>query len=227
MTPFRTLCLSAWLMLSPIPALLAQTGNCAPERIDKQLVKVYERDQAPRLKMMEALSQHQTDSSGQLALLSAMGKVELADRKNQRVVLKILEACGWPQELAEESHQTIFLVLQHSDSALMATYIPQVKEKVEQDLLAPDDWAIMYDRLLMWGQQAQVYGTQAFADATDQQWIWPVASVEELDERRAEVGLPTMQEYLRIVQEETGLIIRWDPTLTLEAALEQEEGEAP
>ncbi|HAA18228.1 MAG TPA: hypothetical protein DCR93_05545 [Cytophagales bacterium] len=176
------------------------------------------------MELMKALSQYQTDSSGQLALLSAMGKVELADRKNQRVVLRILEDCGWQDPLNEESHQTIFLVLQHSDSVLVAEYLPTVRAKVDRGLLAPDDWAIMYDRLLMWGEQPQVYGTQAFADTTDQQWIWPVKEIEQLDARRAEVGLPTMQEYLQLVLEETGLIIRWEPDLTLETALEWERG---
>lgn len=85
-------------------------------------------------------------------------------------------------------------------------------------MLAPDDPARMFDRIQMHQGLPQRYGTQTFTDNANRNWIWPVSSVDSLEQRRAEVGLPPMDAYLQLAKDSTGVEIIWNPNLGLEEA---------
>lgn len=61
---------------------------------------------------------------------------------------------------------------------------------------SPIDLAYLQDRVLMYAGEKQIYGTQLHDDLS----VYPVEAEEQLNERRAAIGLPTMEEYIEMVK---------------------------
>jgi hypothetical protein len=103
---------------------------------------------------------------------------------------------------------------------MMSNYFPLVEEKTNQGLLKKGDWATMLDRILMSEEKPQRCGTQTFAGAENDNYVWPIENVKSLTERRQQVGLPPMEQYFKIAQDSFGIEMKWDQKLTVEKALE-------
>lgn len=110
-------------------------------------------------------------------------------------VRKILDRHGWlgTDLVGEEGNETIFLVIQHADSATMAHYFPMLAQSFILGKTPGQYYALMLDRLLTDRGQPQIYGTQIGMDRKP----FPISDPEGLDERRKKMGLPTMAEYLK------------------------------
>ena len=195
-----------------------QKVNCNLEKLEASLVKIEKRDQETRNELMPVLAKYQEDGSGKLKLLMLAMKSQRHDEKNQEFIVEMFNKCGWPDSLSKDAHNTIFLVLQHSPDSLMRKFFPEVQHKVALGLLAPDDEAIMFDRLQMHAGLPQRYGSQTFASSDDKNYIWPVEDVENLDAIRAEVGLPNMDAYIKLAKDSTGVKFTWDKSLSIEKA---------
>lgn len=107
---------------------------------------------------------------------------------------------GWPgiSLVGAEASNAAFLILQHAELAEQKTYFPLLKGASEKHEASPADAAMLEDRILMREGKDQVYGTQLSTNKeTGKLELWPVADEENVDSRRAAVGLPPMAEYLR------------------------------
>lgn len=206
-------------LMSSLCACFGQKIDCNLEKTVQQLEEIHQKDQEIRLEFMELLGKYQESGEGALKLMMVGNKMENIDEENQEYVLGLLEECGWSNELSEEAHQTIFLVIQHADTPVIQKYISWVKEKVDSGHLMPDDYATMLDRKLMYENKPQIYGTQTFADKeTNINYVWPIQSPDSVNIRRTTVGLPEMDEYLKLALDSFQVKMEWDPTLTLEKA---------
>lgn len=194
-------------------------SSCDIRILDEQLAEIRKQDQEIRKELMPVLGKYQDDGSGKLKLMTLALKMENRDQKNLEFVSEMLEKCGWSHDLSNESHHTVFLVLQHSPDSAMRKYFPLVQQKVTLGYLLPDDEATMYDRLQMRAGLAQKYGTQTFADPQNRNLVWPVENPDSLEVWRSQVGLPTMETYFQIAKDSTGVDIYWEKDLTLEEAI--------
>jgi hypothetical protein len=109
------------------------------------------------------------------------------DGENQVLVSSIIEQCGWPDN--KELIESIWYVIQHSNSGLMAYYYPKFIELVDKGLLDKSTMALMEDRMLMTNGFPQIYGSQIVG-----QNVYIFRDPINIDKRRKEVGLPTMKE---------------------------------
>lgn len=122
------------------------------------------------------------------------------DRKNQQIVVSIIENCGFPtvDEHGSRSVEAVFLVLQHAGKDLRAKYFPLVKESAERGDLSWSTVALMEDRMLKDNGEKQKYGSQVEKLNGSNQWtLYPIDHPETVDERRAKVGLEPLEDYLR------------------------------
>jgi hypothetical protein len=118
---------------------------------------------------------------------------------NEQKILGILDTQGWPDIaiVGEQGHLTICNVLQHSGIEVRKKYIPMMKKAVKEKGLAPRLLARSEDRLATDRGELQIYGGQIkYYPETKSFDVWPILDPENVDKRRAEIGLAPMAEFL-------------------------------
>lgn len=109
-------------------------------------------------------------------------------------VVSLVENCGFPtaETLGEKGFVTFWLMVQHNGPELMAYYYPAFEQAVENGDLKARDFALMTDRLLVFHNYPQVYGSQIL------NWeLYPIENPDSVDFRRASIGLEPLEEYLK------------------------------
>lgn len=91
-----------------------------------------------------------------------------------------------------------FLVVQHANLATIQRYLPLIRAETKQGGLAPQNLALMEDRVLVFQGKEQVYGSQVRTNAsTGKAEFFPIAAEAGVDERRATMGLGTLADYAK------------------------------
>ncbi len=201
----------------------AQVKNCDLPSIEEELKIRYEKDQAIRKELIPAAMEYQRTGKGAFKMIKLVNKQNNIDGSNQKYIEKLFDKCGWMDELSKESHNAIFMIIQHSEIEFISNYIDKVKEKAILGLLAKDDHATMLDRKLMYEGKPQLFGTQTFGSEDGKNLVWPIADVENLTARRDSVSLPSMEFYFELAKKEYDVDMVWDKTLTLEQAKAMKE----
>lgn len=202
----------------PFSQLLSQ--NCDFQKMSADLEAAYNADQQLRRELMEMVSEYQKTGEGTTELINYTMKMDTIDTTNQELLDKWFDQCGWPDEISEKAHSAILLIVQHADINYINKYINELKTKVDNKLLAADDYAILFDRKMMYEGKAQHYGTQTIESPSSKNLVWPVIQIDSLDIRRASVGLPSMKSYFKIAKDSLNFVMQLDSTLTLEQAIE-------
>lgn len=202
----------------PFSQLLSQ--NCDFQKMSADLEAAYNADQQLRRELMEMVSEYQKTGEGTTELINYTMKMDTIDTTNQELLDKWFDQCDWPDEISEKAHSAILLIVQHADINYINKYINELKTKVDNKLLAADDYAILFDRKMMYEGKAQHYGTQTIESPSSKNLVWPVIQIDSLDIRRASVGLPSMQSYFKIAKDSLNFVMQLDSTLTLEQAIE-------
>ena len=183
-------------------------------KIDSVLCDIGRKDQAVRADWAKVATGNVTQEE---AIEYAL-KMEETDSTNLVVVSHILDCYGWLDGLSQEANKAIFLVIDHSDLETMNRYQSLFHKAAEKGYISFGDLVTMEDRMLMNDGKPQKYGTQAYALGREGEsiiYIWPVEEPEKLNERRADVGLSPIENYLEAVKQQ-GVIIFFDPNLTVE-----------
>lgn len=200
---------------------VAQASQCNTSEMSAQLEDAYKKDQDIRKELMPVLGEYQKTGKGAFKLIRLSKKQDRLDKENQEMLGEWMQVCGWPDELTPKAHNTVFLILQHSNLELMNQYIGELKKKVDKGILPPDDYAAMSDRIAMNEGRAQKFGTQTFQMSNsggNVNTVWPVVNQDSLNTWRAGVGLPTMEQYFAIARDSLGVEMVMDSTLTLDIA---------
>ena len=110
---------------------------------------------------------------------------------------------GWPEGLDKQSYGTIWLIIDHSDTKYQKKYFRLLERAVEKGDVSMSDLATLKDRILLRSNKKQIYGTQSvrsISDAGEQTlYIGPVKNPERLNQMREETGLPTIEEYIKVL----------------------------
>lgn len=119
---------------------------------------------------------------------------------NEKKILDLLETYGWPDinTIGEQGNLTICNVLQHSSIEVRQKYIPMMKMAVKEKGLAARLLARAEDRLATDRGEFQIYGGQIkYYPETKSFNFWPIKDPENLEKRRAEIGLDSISEFLK------------------------------
>ena len=203
--------LHADLRWEKLIAIVSKNKQEAEKDFDKGLVsildKIYFDDQSTRNQIMANEKKYGRRSKEMDAFWQTILK---KDSINLIKVSKILDESGWPDKkrIGKRGTSTLFLVIQHAGQKAQEKYLPMIKEAVANNNLPKHQFAMFYDRLILRRGEKQVYGTQlAMNDKSKTPYVLPLEDPQDVDKRRAEMGLNTMQENLN----------RWNLTWDVEA----------
>lgn len=127
-------------------------------------------------------------------------KISYLDSVNLVKVKNIIDSYGWlgPDVVGEAGAQTIFLVIQHADSLTQVTYAPKMREAVKQGKARPESLALLEDRILINQGKEQIYGSQVrWNEQAGKNEFYPIRDEENVNKRRASVGLDPLEEYAK------------------------------
>src|SRR5262249_15628847 len=160
-------------------------------------------------KMME-LDQHLRGQSEAVEKKYGLNSKEFAelwekqteiDRKNLSRLEEIIKQYGWPGKslVGESAALAAFLIIQHAEYDYQKKYFPLLKEALKKGELAASHVALLEDRILMREGKKQIYGSQLSRNEKSKKLeLWPIEDEENVDKRRAAVGLQPLSEYLKM-----------------------------
>ena len=186
-----------------------------------QLDTIHQEDQKYRLRINELLKKSRTESEN-MELITLHELMNKTDFTNLIKIEKILNECGWlgADAIGEQGNKTLFLVIQHSDLETQLKYLPMMREAVKKGNAKGTNFALLVDRIEMEKGNRQIYGSQIKIDG-DEFYVYPIIEPEKVNERRAEVGLEPIEDYVKNVG------ITWDiekhKEKTKELELQKEE----
>ena len=205
------------LIYSIIVLLFA--GCTTTKSVNTLLAQVWNDDQQPRHQMVELTKavtiEGRTELIDSLILVNEL--VERNDARNIKVVDKILKK-GLPHGLAAESYKTIWIVIDHASLGKQEQYLPLVEQMATDGYVGFDEYAVLYDRIAMGQNRPQRYGSQLVqfgtADAL-KLYVWPIEDITKLDSLRNSVGLSRFTDYLKDIEEATGITPISNPALSI------------
>lgn len=123
------------------------------------------------------------------------------DSINLIKIKKILDERGWlgADVIGNQGNSTLFLVIQHADIETQEKYLPMMREAVSKGNATASSLALLEDRVALRKGEKQIYGSQVGRDQdTGEYYVLPLIDPDNVDKRRAEVGLGMIQDYISI-----------------------------
>jgi hypothetical protein len=165
--------------------------------LKEQLEKIYVRDQTLRQLYVDAEEKFGKDS-GEMRYF--WGLVDEQDSLNEAEVVKIIEERGWVgiPLVGGQANITLWLVIQHAPLETQEKYLPLLRASVLKGESSGSHLALLEDRILKRNGQPQTYGSQITSDKeSGQQIVYEVKDPEYVNQRREEVGLGPIQDYVK------------------------------
>ena len=168
--------------------------------IDKSLVAildtVFQDDQKYRQQIKGIQDKYGWDSDEMKAQWKL---IQEKDSINQIKVKKILDERGWlgPDVIGNQGNSTLFLVIQHADIETQEKYLPMMREALTKGNAIAPNLALLEDRIALRKGGRQIYGSQIGQDQeTKEYYVLPLEDPDNVDQRRAKVGLGKIQDYI-------------------------------
>jgi len=160
-----------------------------------RLDSIHFRDQMPRHAYLAALRTVPQDS---VLVKTRLLEMQRNDSINQIEVFDILDSYGWPSsEIVGGSNFAIWEVIQHTSLEAIEKYLPLFHKAAADNELNKSFVAMMEDRCDMWRNRPQKYGTQLIRNENGEKVPYTLLDPEKVDEWRAEMDLPPLQEYIQ------------------------------
>jgi len=121
------------------------------------------------------------------------------DSINLIIVKKILDERGWlgADVIGGKGTQALFLVIQHSNLEIQDKYLPMMREAVSKGSACASMLAFLEDRVALEKNEKQIYGSQIGQNPeTGEYYLQPLIDPDNVDKRRADVGLDSIQNYI-------------------------------
>lgn len=164
--------------------------------VTKQLLYIDELDQRYRNQIEETIARFGSDSKESKALFRNM---KTTDSLNLIQVEAIINKYGWlgADKIGSQANTTLFMVIQHAELPAQVKYLPLMREAVKKGNAKASSLALLEDRVALKQGKKQIYGSQiSWNMQTNESFVAPLEDPDNVDRRRTEVGLPTLQSYL-------------------------------
>jgi len=166
--------------------------------LQRELLLIYDEDQNIRKKFMTIYK----DPSSNNQKIDSIGKImNYKDSLNLIKIVKILDEKGWVGKdiVGPQANKTLFLVIQHSGLETQQKYFPMMREAVKKGDASPSSLALLEDRIALREGRKQIYGSQIFTNSiTKKNYVSPLEDPDNVDKRRAEVGLGLLVDYVKV-----------------------------
>jgi hypothetical protein len=185
---------------NPIIELVKQNRDNAEAKLNKPLVaqldSVHELDQKYRIEFQALNEKTELKSKKGDLIWQSMRQ---ADSSNLIKVKNILDNYGWlgADIVGQAGNNTLFLVIQHADLKTQEKYLPMLRDAVKKGNASPSGLAMLEDRIEIRNNRKQIYGSQIGRDPiSNNYFVSPLIDPDNVDKRRAEVGLGNISEYV-------------------------------
>jgi hypothetical protein len=121
-------------------------------------------------------------------------QIREVDLRNQARLDEIFSQVAWPKAsvFGARAAEAAFLIVQHSNQAMMKKYFEAMRLASEEGELSKSSFALLVDRVRMNDGKMQLYGSQFRSMPMSNEFcVWPVEDWDNLDKRRAAMGLGT------------------------------------
>lgn len=173
----------------------------AEKDLDKPLIAIletiYKEDQTYRKQIGEIEEKFGRESD---ELKNHWKLISEKDSINLIKIQKILDEKGWlgSNVIGFQGNSTLFLVIQHAALEVQEKYLPMMREAVKKGNADSSSLALLEDRVALRKGGKQIYGSQIGRDQeTGEYFVSPLEDPENVDKRRAEVGLEPIADYIR------------------------------
>lgn len=197
--------------------LMAQENNEDMKdysKVSEKLDSIYQTDQEGRFELIALKNKMDNAPADEKeALQKEFTTLIVAMKKNDSLNLKevenIIDDYGWlgPGKIGEQASQAMFLVIQHADLGTQKKYLPVIREAADKGETSKSNFALLKDRIAIREGKEQLYGSQVWIDpVTNKYYVDRLSDPDNVDKRRAKVGLPPMGVYLK-----QAFGMEWDP----------------
>ncbi len=193
---------------APLLEIIKQNKDKAEAGLNKPLVamldSIYVEDQKYRLQIDEMEKKYGSQSK---EIKDHWKIINEKDSVNLIKVKSILDEYGWmgADVVGDRGNSTLFLVIQHADLATQEKYLPMMRVAVKNGNAQASELALLEDRVAIGQGKSQIYGSQIGRDQITQMYfVLRLEDPDNVDKRRAEVGLQPLAEYVSHWQ------IKWD-----------------
>ncbi|MDQ1162448.1 hypothetical protein QE422_002816 [Chryseobacterium sp. SORGH_AS 447] len=162
-----------------------------------ELLAIYDEDQKYRIQMNETQKKFGPESKEMQDLWKITSQ---KDSINLLKIKKILDEKGWvgKDKVGAQANSALFLVIQHADLETQKKYLPMMKEAVIKGNASPGSLALLIDRIEIREGRKQIYGSQIGSNPYNKiLYVLPLIDPDNVDKRRAEVGLGPIAEYIK------------------------------
>ena len=124
------------------------------------------------------------------------------NNKNLNTVKKIITEIGLPtiSNTSYEAYKSVILVALHSGDAKFLKEILEQLQSVNPSTIERRDIAYITDKMRVIENQPQLYGTQYKIDPNGNVNYIEIEDVENLEQRRRELGMESFEEYKKMVE---------------------------
>lgn len=186
---------------NPILELVKLNKEKSEEILNKPLVaqldSIHELDQKYRIEFQALNEKTELKSKKGNLIWQSMRQ---ADSTNLIKVKTILDNYGWlgTDIIGQQGNNTLFLVIQHADLKTQEHYLPMLQDAVKKGNASSSGLAMLEDRIEIRNNRKQIYGSQIGRDpVSNNYFVSPLIDPDNVDKRRAEVGLGTISEYVK------------------------------
>ena len=184
----------------PLLDLIKRNKEKAEANLNKPLVaqldSIYNEDQKYRLQIEEIEKKYGLESN---EMKDHWNIINQKDSINLSKVKSLLDSYGWlgTDIVGRQGNSTLFLVIQHSDQRTQEKYLPMMREAVKNGKATGSSLALLEDRVALGQGKKQIYGSQIGRNnETKLYYVLPLEDPDNVDKRRAEVGLQPLAEYV-------------------------------
>ncbi|MCT2408942.1 hypothetical protein NZD88_15455 [Chryseobacterium antibioticum] len=127
-------------------------------------------------------------------------KQNLLDRKNTKIVTKIIDSLGWLGEdkIGHDANLALFVVFQHTQElSTREKYLQVMKKAVKTGNADKRQLAYMIDRDELLNHRKQIYGTQYSINKNGSAFIENLIDPANINKRRKSMNLYPLEDYLK------------------------------
>jgi uncharacterized protein DUF6624 len=159
------------------------------------LDSVYRDHHSHRLSEISIRNESGTDSKASRDIRKTIRE---KDNVNLAIVANVLDTYGWlgKEVVGFIGNYVIVLIIQHADLASQEKYNAMAKDAFKKGNIDVYDYALLEDKIALKQGKKQQYGS-VIISRENKNYVAPVEDPENLDKRRAELGLKPMNTYLQ------------------------------
>ncbi len=144
------------------------------------------------------------DQSARIGKNLDWAKIQLIDDKNRPRMKEIIEKYGYisPSVYGKDAAKSAWLLIQHfppTDFQTMELYLNFIKQNPEG--FDTESLALFEDRINVYNNKPQVYGSQAYCPTNSKTWCFrEIVDIKNVDKRRKQIGLVSLKEYAKVME---------------------------